>query len=256
MQDFGDISTEVIIVNNSPRVCLSLSSFSRLGRLMKKFKDLKLVNSAYNWGPGIRYSIAAMAGYRTILFLDDDIYPVEGSVIPDMYRTFLELGEHDILTGWADLWVDWDETSLTTVSLGFSTEGIDRITEVDYAGTGLSMIDKRTLLQPEMLDFHPDFKFGDTGWFPWMPNIIHGSRKFYFPCAGRFSFHREKVKGMLSVRPNYEALIFNARRIMLEMGYQPVKKRLDGGIWQTGSPEEWAVTHLPHVTRPWEVVPW
>jgi glycosyltransferase involved in cell wall biosynthesis len=250
-QELDDTKVEVIIANNSQKINLRASYFSRLGRLLKQFHQLRIINSSYNWGPGIRYAIATMAQYRTILFFDDDIYPTSPNFVRNMYKTYLKLSEEDILTCWADLWVEWDDSHLSTVSMGFSDQTINQLTEVDYCGTGICMFNKKILLNPEMLEILPEFQFADTAWFPWIPTILYGSRKFFFPAFGMLKFHKEKHKGALHMQKDYEIFIFKARKFMLEHGYLPVLSRLPQNKWVEGSAEYFASTNIKVVKRPW-----
>lgn len=250
-QDFEGIDTEIIIVNNSHRVCIPSLRHSKISNLLRKFPQTKVINSSFNWGPGIRYCIATAASYRTILFFDDDIYPTHPAFVASMYRTFRSLNPADILTCWADLWVDWTNDSLSTVSMGFTSPQITELTECDYCGTGISMFDKRILMHPEMLDIPLEFKFADTAWFPWIPSIVHGTRKYYFPSYGMLMFHNEQLKSSLSRKEGYENFIFEARRNMLERGYQPVLERLQKKPWLQNSPAQIAAKVLPVLTRPW-----
>jgi glycosyltransferase involved in cell wall biosynthesis len=250
-QDMQNIQWELILVNNSSQVNLKPSLFSRIGRLLRRFPQVRVLNSSYNWGPGIRYALATAAQYKTILFIDDDIYPVHPQFLARMYSAFRKLNPVDILTCWADLWVEWDDNHLSTVSMGFLTPEINELTEVDYCGTGISMLNKRVLLCPEMLDISPEYKFADTAWFPWIPNIVYGSRKFYFPSFDMLKYHKEKKRGALCQKDGYEKFIFSARKSMLNLGYQPVLGRSEPQQLDQGSPEQRAIQILPIVTRPW-----
>lgn len=250
-QDMQGVRFELILVNNSAKHNLSSSLFSRTGRLLRRFTQLRILNSSYNWGPGIRYAIATAAQYKTILFIDDDIYPIHPQFLVNMYTAFKKLNPFDILTCWADLWVDWNDDHLSTVSMNFLTPEIKELTEVDYCGTGISMLNKKTLLCPEMLDILPEYKFADTAWFPWIPNIVYGSRKFFFPSCGMLKLHKERKKGALYAQEDYEKFIFTARKSMLRQGYKPVLSRLLQKKWVEGTPEYSAVERLSVVDRPW-----
>lgn len=250
-QDLGGIETEIIIVNNSSRFRFGLSRFSKVGTLLRKFPDVKVLNSTYNWGPGIRYAVATASRYKTILFFDDDIYPVHRSFVASMYRTFKTLRDIDILTCWADLWLDWSDDCLTSVSMGFLTPEIADLIECDYCGTGISMLDKDILMCPEMLNIPPEYKFADTAWFPWIPFMVHGTRKYYFPSFGLLEFHKEKRRGALCGQEGYESFILASRKKMIRRGYRPVADRLkEEGRWE-GSSEQAAAHCLEVVRRPW-----
>lgn len=250
-QELEGIDTELIIISNSPKVKITTSRFSALGRLLYKFHEPKVLNSSYNWGPGIRYAIATAAKYRTILFFDDDIYPINPSFIAKMYHTFKALRPTDILTCWADLWVEWTDDYLSTVSMGFKTPEITELTECDYCGTGISMFNKKILMHPDMLDIPLEYRFADTAWFPWIPSIVHGTRKYYFPSFGMLRFHKEQRRASLSRRDGYEKFIFSARRAMLERGYRPVLGKIEQRCWLNDSPEQVAARKLQVVTRSW-----
>jgi len=138
-----------------------------------------------------------------------------------------------------------------TVSMGFTTPEITGLTECDYCGTGISMLNKRILLHPDMLDIPLAYKFADTAWFPWIPAIVHGTRKYYFPSFGMLQFHKEQYRASISRRDGYEKFIFSARKAMLDRGYKPVLSRSPSQRWRAGSPEQYAAQTLPIVTWPW-----
>ena len=48
-QDLAGIPIELIVCNNAPDVSLRASRFSALGRLFRRFPDLKILNSSHNW---------------------------------------------------------------------------------------------------------------------------------------------------------------------------------------------------------------
>src|SRR5688572_30292958 len=76
-QDTGGMPLELIVCNNSRSVELRASVFSRLGRLFRRFPDVKIFNSSHNWLCRIRYTLATLARHDVILFLDDDLIPVD-----------------------------------------------------------------------------------------------------------------------------------------------------------------------------------
>ena len=250
-QKLTGIKTELIIVNNSQGKIIKPSRLSILGRLLNKFDEPKILNSTYNWGPGIRYAIATASKYQTILFFDDDIYPIDPFFIRKLYNSFKSLRPHDILTCWADLWVNWDKNQLSTVSMNFSLPEITDITEVDYCGTGISMFNKNILMHPNMLNIPREYKFADTAWFPWIPNIIFGTRKYYFPSFRMLKFHKQKTLNALCKQDGYDDFIFLARNKMLDMGYKPVLSRSHSMKFKSGSPEERASKTIPIITRKW-----
>src|SRR5208337_5155496 len=54
-QNLDGIEIELIICNNSNQSQLGKSFFSRVGRYLTRFKDIKVFNSDYNWRDRIRY---------------------------------------------------------------------------------------------------------------------------------------------------------------------------------------------------------
>src|SRR3546814_3587361 len=80
-------------------------------RRLKRLIDLKVVDSSYNWACSLRYAIATMAKYETVLFLDDDFVLLEKDFVQRMYGRFRKLGSKDILSCWTNIWAEWDDKS-------------------------------------------------------------------------------------------------------------------------------------------------
>ncbi|HKP29262.1 MAG TPA: glycosyltransferase, partial [Gemmatimonadales bacterium] len=64
---------ELLVCNNSSRNRVSDFPLTRTGRLLGRFKDVKVFNSSYNWLCRVRYSLAMLARHDVVMFLDDDL---------------------------------------------------------------------------------------------------------------------------------------------------------------------------------------
>jgi glycosyltransferase involved in cell wall biosynthesis len=246
-QDLSGINVEIIVINNSGKDHLSTSVFNRSGILLREFKDLKIINSSHNWGPGIRYIIALTAKHRNILFFDDDIYPTNREFIKRMFTSFNRLRTVDILTCWAELWTRWRGNNLTFVPVDFVSPLLKKTVEVDYCGTGICMFNKKILYDERILRCAMKYQFADTAWFPWLPSIIFGTKKYYFPSFGMLRFHKERKKNAICLRPGYDRYILKMRKKMLKSGYKPVlSKRLNKHYIN-----EAVLKQLPIITKPW-----
>lgn len=221
-QDTGGIPIELIVCNNSPSVELRASVFSRLGRLFRRFPDVKIFNSSHNWLCRIRYTLATLARHDVILFLDDDLIPVDPGFVRKMAETLGTLGPNDILSCWTALWTRWDETHLTKVRMGFLYPQTTVLTECDYVGPGVSMFNKRILFHPGLLDLAEEFHRSDSAWFPWVTTMELGSRKFYMPSYGMLRRHTEHTVKPLSDLPGFRAGQYAAYKTMWKRGYVPV----------------------------------
>lgn len=246
-QKINRIDLEVILINNSKENILSSSKFTKVGRLIHKFKDLKIINSSHNWGPGIRYIMALTAKYQNILFLDDDIYLTNDKFIQFMLHAYEKLRKTDILTCWAELWTEWSAKNLTFVPVDFMQPSIKKIVRVDYCGTGICMFNKKILYNENILKAAMEYNFADTAWFPWLPSIIYETKKYYFPSTGMLKFHEERKKNAICLKPGYDKYILKMRKKMIKKGYKPV---LSQPLTKYSIGER-IFSQLPKITKIW-----
>lgn len=249
-QDRAGFEIELIVCNNSPAVQLRPSVFSGLGRLFRRFPDVKVFNSSHNWLCRIRYTLATLARHDVVLFLDDDLIPVDPEFLRRMLGVFGTLGPNDILSCWTALWTRWDDTHLTKVRMGFLFPQTTELTECDYVGPGVSMFSKRILFHPAMLDLPEESHRSDSAWFPWVPAMELGSRKFYMPSYGMLRVHPESSRDALSNLPGFRAGQYAAYKRIWKRGYVPVlaTERHQG---RTDSPEARAARTLRTETDEW-----
>src|SRR3546814_17222213 len=91
-------------------------------RRLKRLKDLKVVDSSYNWACSVRYAFATMAKYETVLFLDDDMELLDDGFIRQMYDHLTSLEPQNILSCWTTIWADCNNA-------GFYTDRINVVSE-------------------------------------------------------------------------------------------------------------------------------
>jgi len=221
-QELQGIRLEVILGNNSPRVHLRPSAFSAIGRLLRRLPDVKIFNSSYNWLCRTRYALATLGRYDTILFLDDDLIPVHTGLVRQMLEVLETLRPIDILSCWTALWTHWDDQRLTKVRMGFLYPETTVLTECDYVGPGISMFRRRMLIHPALLDLPDELHRSDSAWFPWLPAMELGSRKYYMPSHGMLRVHPESRKHALASLPGFRAGQYAAYKKMWKRGYTPV----------------------------------
>jgi glycosyltransferase involved in cell wall biosynthesis len=221
-QDLQGIRLEVLLANNSPRVDLRPSAFNAIGRLLRRLPDVKVINSSHNWLCRARYALATLARHDTILFLDDDLIPVHPGLVRQMLGVLETIRPIDILSCWTALWTRWDDHHLTKVRMGFLYPETTELTECDYVGPGISMFRKRMLLHPAFLDLPEELQRSDSAWFPWLPAMELGSRKYYMPSHGMLRIHPESRKHALASLPGFRAGQYAAYKAMWKRGYTPI----------------------------------
>jgi hypothetical protein len=221
-QELEGMEMELLVCNNSSRSKVSDSPLTRSGRLLGRFKDVKVFNSSYNWLCRIRYTLAMLARHDVIMFLDDDLTPVDPHLVGRMASLLATLGPHDIVSCWTSLWTAWDEERLTKVRMGFLYPKPTVVTEVDYIGPGICMFNKRTLLHPSIMDLKPEDQASDSGWFPWLTTLVHGTRKYYMPSHGMLKVHPESKIGGLTALRGFREGQYAAFKRWWKLGYKPV----------------------------------
>ena len=253
-QQFRHSSMELIIFNNSPTTQLSFSQ-GFLGKFIDQFSDCKVLNSTYNWGTSARYGIATLAGNEAILMLDDDIYLRDALFISEMFEAFRSLGPLDMLSCWNDLWIDWDENNLKTVSLDFLTPGIPEMIPTDTIGPGIAMLNRQAILNPRVMDVAMQRNqkqpiVSDMG-FPLMASMVHGSRCHYFPAWGKLSFHNQAQKGAIYQIPGRHRDLLTLYKGLYKSGYMPVMSNLDKLSPIEAERVQWAAETLPATSYSW-----
>jgi glycosyltransferase involved in cell wall biosynthesis len=250
-QELGSLPLEVMVCNNAPGVRLKPSRFSALGRLCRRFADLKIFNSSYNWRCRVRYAVATLAAHDTIMFIDDDITLLDRNFIRYMYENFRTLGSKDLLSCWNTLWVDWNEDNFSCVSLTFETPGITRLTQTDTIGAGICMFNKELLVNARILDLSRGFPKADDMAFPLVAAVEWGSRSYFLPSYRMLEMHYEYNRNPLYTVLGHTTELYAQFKELLNEGYQPVLSRMAAGGVGTGTPEGDAAQRLPAMKYSW-----
>lgn len=251
-QDFGGIAFELIVCNNSARVNLRASRFAKVGNLLSKFPDVKIFNSSFNWRCRVRYGLATLAAYDTVMFIDDDITLIDRNFIRYMFDTFITLRPVDIISCWNTLWVEWTDDYLRQVSLSLETPQIAEITPTDTIGPGISMFSKRILLSPRLMEMSRDFPRADDMAFPLIASMEWGSWSYFVPSYSMLKMHDQGVVDSLNTRESHYEELYSQYRRLLEQGYQPVLARNDYSSQDLSSAARRAVGKLPIATFSWK----
>lgn len=224
-QRLEGLNLEIMICNNA--VDRRLIGRRRLAAKLAAFPDVKILDSSYNWGCAIRYGIATMAKYETVLFIDDDIVLNDLGFVRYMYDQFLLLERNDILSCWTSIWAEWDERSFAPIGLTFLTDESRDMVEVDTIGPGISMFRRDMLVDPNVLDaiMSPVHPRADDMAFSMIPCLVQGSRKYFLPCYGMLRFHRQWRKKSLTARPKRFEHLHAMYKDHLRVGYEPVLTR-------------------------------
>lgn len=250
-QDLGGLRLELLLCNNSPNVHLETFPSTGLGRLLSEFPDVKIFNSSHNWLCRIRYTLATLARYETIFFIDDDLSPTDSRLVRDLYDALGGLRPVDIVSCWTALWTEWNDRSLTKVRMGFTSPAPTELTECDDVGPGICMFRKRILFHPGILDLGPEHLRSDSSWFPWVTAMELGSRKYYLPTHGRLRVHAQHRHAALGNTPGFRTELYSAYKRMWKRGYLPVLGRTGDHRAPEGSPERRAARSLPSETDFW-----
>ena len=238
-QNHDDIPFEIMICNNSNRVNINKVWYTKLGRELNKFTDLKIFNSSHNWNVSVRYSIATLAKYETILFLDDDINILDRNFVKYMYEAHQKLRPFDILSCWNTLWVNWTEEYIENVGINFNTDPeITDLVETDTCGAGICMFSKSILFNENIQNNPPrEFIHAHDMAFGPISAIEHGSRMFFLPSFGMLRFHNQMKKSQLSQETgHYDDLYALYKFLIYSKGYKPVLSRRSLGD-RVDSPE-------------------
>lgn len=227
-QDMGDIPVEIIVVNNSSRVTLHPTLWTKIGRLLRQNPNIKVINSRHNWRIYFRYGIAYFALYDTILFIDDDIYFKDQTMMRDMYDTLMNLGDYDIVSCWNMLWTQWTDTALSHVSASLLDPDLTDLTKTDTCGPGISMFHKRLVLDERAQKHLITWNIPDAGDYALglLSQMLWNGTTYALPAFKRAGFSEEFQKHALHIKePNFVSDRMKLFKEMLDNGYTPVIKR-------------------------------
>jgi len=224
-QALGGIDLELIVCNNAGEVPLSASDATTTGELLQGFPGVKVINSHHNWLCRIRYALTALARHDTIIFLDDDLVLKDSHVVKDMYDAFARVRPIDIVSCWTALWTEWSDGQLKKVRMNWTTPSPDVMVECDYVGPGVCIFDRRILTDSGLLRLAPEHHRSDSAWFPWLPSMKLGTRKYYLPSYGRLDFHPEMQRHALMQAPGFRSQMYAGYKTIWKQGYVPVLER-------------------------------
>jgi len=227
-QDMGNVPIEIIVVNNSSQVTLHPTIWTKIGRLFRQHPHIKIINSRHNWRIYFRYGIAYFALYDTILFIDDDIYFKDASMMHHMYETLMGLGEYDIVSCWNMLWTKWTDSELYNVSASLLDPELKELTKTDTSGPGISMFNKKLILDERAQNHVITWNIPDAGDYALglLSQMLWGGTTYAIPAFNRVGFSEEFQKGALHIKePNFVSDRLRLFKEMLNNGYTPVIKR-------------------------------
>jgi len=250
-QDMSRLPFELILCNNSPRFHLKKSYFSGVGRVLKKFHDVKVLNIDYSWRTGIRYALAALSKYDTIFFVDDDVILRRPDFVQYMYANYKKLESSDILSCWGRLWAHCTEEHHDVISLTFNNFVVKDITKCDVVGPGICMFNKK-ILTPAVLEgvINPDIPGAYDMGFSLVVFMEHGGQSYFLPSYEMINFHEEKVKAPLMATPEQRGEMNAFFKRLYKKGYQPVYDRLSPSEIED-SPERRVLDTVKPKNVPW-----
>lgn len=250
-QQMDDIPVEIIVVNNSTNVTLRPSWWSKIGRLFRQQPQIRLINSHYNWRIYFRYGIAYFAMYDTILFLDDDIYFRDNTIMHDMYQILMGLGEYDIVSSWNMLWTSWTDDELSNVSASLLDPELTELTKTDTCGPGISMFNKKLVLDARAQKYLITWNIPDAGDYALglLSHLLWSGTTYAIPAYKRIAFSQEFQKNALHLNePNFVSDRMRLFKEILHHGYVPVIKREP---LAKNSPEQQLINRMETRTKPW-----
>jgi hypothetical protein len=219
---------------------------------LAQFADVKIFNSSYKWRCRVRYGVAALAAYDTIMFIDDDLTLARPNFITYMWENFRTLKPVDLLSCWNTLWVDWGEDELAWVSLTFLTPEITALTQTDTIGPGICMFHKELLATPGIMSISPEFPKADDMAFSLLAALQWGSRSYYLPSYGMLKLHQDhSLQPLYSVSGHYDDL-YSQFKSLLRKGYPPVLSREPHPPLKGEAPEQQATRVLPREKYHWK----
>jgi hypothetical protein len=227
-QDLRGLPHEIIVVNNAHQVNLRPHRWSKLGRLFRAHPEIKLLNSRYNWRVYLRYGMAYIATYDSILFLDDDIHCLDSDIVYDMHRTLMKLEPYDIVSCWNMLWSHWTDNEHHHVSATLFDSELTELTKTDTCGPGISMFNRQVILDAGARKSLITWSIPDVGDMALglLSHMIWGGTTYAMPMYRRVAFSPEHKKHALhETEPNFVADRYRLFKEMYEQGYQPVITR-------------------------------
>jgi len=218
-QELGGINTELLLINNYPKHFIRKSKISPLGRMLSMFENVKIFNSSYNWSSYIRYHIAGLAENDIILMLDDDVILIDNKFISKMYYAFVSKNNDNcIFSSWCAKIKPEKIDYFDTKSFSFEDGAIKEIVEVDLIGPGISMFNKKILID-ELVNIPKKYRIVDNIWFSIMSTVLLGTKKYYFPSHGMVRFHRQHVKSAMYSKTDVIEEKKIALRELISKGY-------------------------------------
>jgi glycosyltransferase involved in cell wall biosynthesis len=250
-QDLHGLGLEVIVCNNSSRVHLRKNVFSRIGRRLSRFPDLKIFNSSFDWHTQARYGLGTMARYDVVLFLDDDIILRDKDFLWYMFETYAKLGPTDMLGCWCDIWLDWSGKTIKGVALSFLNQSLTEVTKVDFCGMGICMFHKRLLFHPIVANMSMGDERVRDYLFPVLVNMQLGTQAYFLPSYKKLKFHRQNSKGAICAKTGFYKAANTLLKTLIDQGYKPLLVREPELFNNSSSPEAKAVRIAPRTELPW-----
>ena len=166
----------------------------------------------------IRWGMAYMARYETVLTLDDDIVFQDYHIVSDMYETLMGLEKYDIVSCWNSIWTQWRDTEYEYARATFWMPELTELTKTDTCGSGISMFNKELILDARAhtnLTVNDGTASGDMT-LGLLSNMLWNGTTYAMPMYGRVQFHAEFQKNALHVRPDFYPERHKLYKLMLE----------------------------------------
>ncbi len=250
-QQLGDIPIEIIVVNNSDKIMLQPSRWTKLGRLLRQHPEIKLINARHNWRIYFRYGITYFAYYDTILFLDDDIHFLDDKMLLDMYQTLMSLGQYDIVSCWNMLWAEWDDDQVSHVSATLFDPHVNTLIKTDTSGPGISMFHRNLVLDARAQNHLITWNIPDAGDYALglLSHMLWGGTTYAIPAYQRATFSQEFQRNALHIKEkNFVTDRLRLFKEMLHNGYTPVIERKN---LSEDSPEMQLIKRMDLKSNPW-----
>ncbi len=243
-QELQGVDLELILCNNSPRRVISRSRFDKVGRRLRGFTDLKILNSSHNWSDRLRWSVGTIAMHDTVLNLDDDIVLTDKSFLRNMLAHYSQLTPRDMLSCWNQIFVNWDDDDLFVASLNFLDPLATEMIQTDHVGTGICMYHKSILFTSliSRVTATPPV-IGDYA-LPVLASMEVGTRCFFMPCHGMLAFHEESKEHSICRKPGFNKTAVAVLKGLINDGYRPVVSRDIPNVTDPASPEFKALQRL------------
>lgn len=246
-QEMDGVPLEIIVLNNSANMNIHPSRFTAIGRLLRQYPQIKVLNSSYNWRTDIRYGVAYSALYDTIMFIDDDIHLLDNRYVIDVYRQKQQLGLYDVVSCWNTLWTSWDENGIELVSASLLDPNVTELVRTDTCGPGISMFNRHLILDIRARNnlISRDFPSATDMVLGLLTNYIWGGTTYCFPAHKRVRFHDQHKQSALHELPDFISDRMKIYKRLWKDGYQPVLERFKDELDDT-SPE----MRLIHANEP------